>query len=409
MKPTAPSTNRSGWPMRQPSFPTLLASLVLVACAFLATTPTHAQEFRLNAEGDAAFWANKPQDSRFTPGAYFAVRPGVALGRMVTLQLSYAFLYAPAASGYSDAGSAHFISGGVRVRPLAFLQDQKDKLGGLFVDLNLGYVRTGDLNRFGVDIGLGYNFNVTHWLALGPVVRYVQIEQPNHIANIDPNDARFITIGLNISLGFAHHEHDHDGDARDCPAATECVPQHQPAVVATAAVQPAPTAAPICPACLDRDHDDVCDIVDRCPDQSGPAAAFGCPIDPCGGSPLRVLVQFNDDSSEMPDHRDGQIQTMDPILDAVALSIAQNPSCRVCIVGHASEEGPAAHNQILSVARATAVQRYLSGHGLANSRMPVIGLGSRCELVPDASRVLNRRVEFHALEEGETCPETCGF
>jgi outer membrane protein OmpA-like peptidoglycan-associated protein len=150
----------------------------------------------------------------------------------------------------------------------------------------------------------------------------------------------------------------------------------------------------------------VCDADDRCPKQIGPEAAFGCPIDPCGGSPLLVLVQFNYNSSAMPAKKAG-VQTMDPVLDAVAAAIAQDPSCRVCILGHASEEGPAEHNEDLSRSRASAVQDYLTARDLSETRIPTAGLGERCQLIPESTLVLNRRVEFRRLQGGESCPTDC--
>jgi outer membrane protein OmpA-like peptidoglycan-associated protein len=120
-----------------------------------------------------------------------------------------------------------------------------------------------------------------------------------------------------------------------------------------------------------------------------------------------VLVQFPYDSSDLPEPRDDAPQTMDPVLDAVAKAIAQDPSCRVCIIGHASEEGPVDYNDQLSSRRASAVERYLNARGLAGKKMPTVGLGSRCQLVPEVSRPLNRRVEFRRLQEGESCPTDC--
>ena len=79
----------------------------------------------------------------------------------------------------------------------------------------------------------------------------------------------------------------------------------------------------------------------------------------------------------------------------------------MCIVGNASEEGPDAYNQALSLRRAEAVQDYLAARGLGESRIPTIGLGSSCPIVPETSRLLNRRVEFRRLQEGESCSATC--
>jgi hypothetical protein len=375
------------------------AGLAVCLAALLPERPAAAQEFTFHAEPAAAFWVDEPQMTRFTPGFYFAARPGLTLGRVVALQLSYALLVTPAAEGFTEVGAAHFLAIGVRLRPLATLRPASEQLGGLFVDFNLGYVRTESLDRFGFDVGMGYGFQVTPWLSLGPVVRYVQIVQPNDIPNENPNDGQLITVGLDLAFGPAHRE-EMEVECPDCP---ECVQEE--------CVQEAPVAAPECvpqtPTCPDFDQDGVCDDDDRCPTQVGPAATFGCTIDPCSGAPLVVLVQFEYDSAELPRPQDGIPQTMDPVLDAVAAAVTQNPTCRVCIIGYTSEEGPADYNQELSRRRATAVQNYLTVRGLTESRMPSTGLGARCQIIPATTRLLNRRVEFRRLQEGESCPVAC--
>jgi hypothetical protein len=373
-----------------------LSGLVVLLAGAAVERPAFAQEFTFHIEPAAAFWLDKPQSTRFTPGFYAAVRPGIQLGRVVALQLSYALLLTPAGKGFSDTGVAHFVMGGIRVRPLATLRPASEQLGGLFVDFNVGYVRTGSLDRLGFDAGLGYGFQVADSFSLGPVVRYGQVVQPDDILNRDPTDAKFLTVGIDFAFGPAHKEESREEGG-------EC------ATCATCATCPACPARDTCEAkpCLDNDRDGVCNIDDRCPDQIGPPATLGCPIDPCSGKPLIVLVQFDYDSSQMPAQKVGKVQTMDPVLDSVAKAIAQEPDCRVCIIGHASDEGPADYNQELSERRAQAVQGYMTARGLTENRMPAIGLGVRCPIVPEQTRVLNRRVEFRRLADGESCPTDC--
>ncbi len=365
----------------------LLLGLVLV-------TPSHAaraQEFRLNAEGAGGFWVDQPQENRFTPGLYLAVRPGIALGRVVTLQASYAMFLTPPGDGFTDTGTSHSAGLGVRLRPLATFAAPEDQLAGLFVDGNASYVRTGELDRFGFDAGLGYNVQATPWMALGPVLRYNQIVQPDDTPGQSAEDAQYLTLGLNLSFGPAWK-------------AAEAAPAHVDTPCPTCEVMP---VAVVAPPCSDHDQDGTCDTDDLCPTKLGPAAAFGCPIDPCGGEPLVVLVQFPYDSAELPKPVAGNAQTMDPVLDAVAAAIAQDPTCRVCIIGHSSEEGTEAYNLDLSRRRAGAVKDYLGARGLATARMPVTGMGESCQLIPASTRTLNRRVEFHRLQEGESCPAQC--
>lgn len=391
--PTDPGTCAAAWAG-------LTAALAALA---LWGSPAAAQDvnFTLHVEPDVAVWVDDPQTTRFTPGLYAAVRPGISLGRVVSLQWSYALLWTPAADGFTEDGSGHFLMGGVRVRPLATIMAASEQLGGLFVDFNLGYVRTGALDRFGFDVGVGYGFQVTPEFSLGPVLRYVQIVQPDNTPNEDPNDAQLLVFGLDFAFGAAPNE----ASPPEPSVASDLESTDDSAMISSSE----PLACDPVDACAgaDADRDGVCDGEDRCPSQIGPSATLGCPIDPCSGAPLTVLVQFPFDSAGMPATRSSGAQTMDPVLDAVAAAIMRESQCRVCIIGHASEEGDSAYNAELSSRRAAAVQQYMTARGLSEARMPTIGMGERCQLVPESTNVLNRRVEFRRLDEGESCPTAC--
>lgn len=392
MKPTHANSNGAAHSPRYRNLTAPIAGLTVFLAAVLTEAPASAQEFTFNAEPAVAFWGDQPQGTRFTPGGYLALRPGISLGRVVALQWSYAVLLTPAAKDYTEYGSGHFLTAGLRVRPLAMLGTEAEQLDGLFVDGNVGYVRTGSLDRFAFDAGLGYNFQVSPTFALGPIVRYGQIVQSDKTPNVDPNDAQFLTIGLNLGFGSAHKD--------EPPPPVAVVAEPVKAVpVPVAAVKPEP--------CKDGDRDGVCDVDDRCLSQAGTAEMLGCPVDPCTGPPLLVLVQFDYDSKVLPAPRAEGPQTMDPVLDAVAAAIGQDKSCRVCIAGYASEEGPDAHNDDLSLLRASAVQGYMTARGVDASQIPITGLGASCQLDPVESRPMNRRVEFRRLGAGESCPTDC--
>ena len=204
MRPTETNAKRDGPRMWRGDLTAGAAGLAVCLTALVAERPAAAQEFTLHLETAAGFFVDEPQMSRFTAGFYGAVRPGLALGPVVALQLSYATMLTTAGEGYTEDGSAHFLTAGFRLRPLATLMDEADQLGGLFADFNLGYVRTQDLDRFGFDVGLGYGFQVASWFSLGPVLRYAQIVQPNDISGEDANDAQILTIGIDFAFGPAH-------------------------------------------------------------------------------------------------------------------------------------------------------------------------------------------------------------
>lgn len=232
----------------------LTALFACISLAPAAAPPAEAAEFRVSLEPAVGLWLDEPQSDRFLPSAYGAFRPGVSLGEIVTLQWSYAMLFAPADEGFEDLGVGSFFTTGVRVRPFGAARDEDDQLAGISVDGNVGYVRTGDLNRTAFDVGLGYNFGVGERLALGPIVRFSQILQPDDLFQRDPNDAQFLTAGLNFTFGPRY--------VAEVPVVCpECV-QRMPTVIERTVTAPPP-------ACPDRDGDGICDNADRCPTQAG--------------------------------------------------------------------------------------------------------------------------------------------
>ncbi len=404
MRPIEKKLKRYGWSERHAYLTACSAGLAVCLAILFTWKPLPAQELTFHVEPAVALWLDDPQATRFSPGFYLALRPGLSLGRGVTLQLSYGLLMVPAEDSYTEDGAAHFMMAGVRFSPLPFFQSSKQHKGGIFFDANAGSVRTGGLNRFAFDAGAGYDFQVTSWFALAPVIRYVQVVQPDKKNNQDANDAQFLTIGLDFSFGSSNKNKEN----AVCPPLLECVQKNYVEKECVQKEQKPKLAAEVkkVPPCPDKDWDGVCNVDDACPDQIGPIATFGCPIDPCGGKPLSLLVQFNFDSAELPPSM-YDAQTMYPVLDEVAKAIAQDKACRVCIVGYASEEGEAKHNKTLSVDRAESVRNYLTSHGISQNRTAVTGMGENCQLVPESTLELNRRVEFRRLNEGESCQKSC--
>ncbi len=122
------------------------------------------------------------------------------------------------------------------------LQPAVGALGRAWGDLNPGYYSTGTDRRFGLDAGLGFEFNAARALALGPFARVHWI--PADTAIHEASDATYLSFGVSLSLRV-----------------------------------PPP---PVAPVVLDRDGDGVPDGGDRCPSTpqgSRPdAARRGCPV-----------------------------------------------------------------------------------------------------------------------------------
>jgi len=71
------------------------------------------------------------------------------------------------------------------------------------------------------------------------------------------------------------------------------------------------------------------------------------------------------------------------------------------IEGHTDNSGKAQHNKELSQARADAVAKWLTDHGIDASRITTIGFGDTKPEVPNdspAHKQQNRRTEFHVEE-----------
>lgn len=177
-----------------------------------------------------------------------------------------------------ETGRALAPTGGLHFEP------RIGSVGRLFVSANVGPVFTGDDTRFYLDAGLGFEFQATSWLGIGPFVRYGQVFQTTQqlpagftaTSSNDPNaSAQFFAGGLSIALRGPRSESapgDRDGDGVNDDT-DQCPDTPQGAT---------PDAArPGCPA-GDRDSDGVVDGRDQCPDE--PAGAhpdpdrYGCPL-----------------------------------------------------------------------------------------------------------------------------------
>ena len=84
-------------------------------------------------------------------------------------------------------------------------------------------------------------------------------------------------------------------------------------------------------------------------------------------------------------------------LDKLVVILQKYPDTNIEIQGHTDSKGTTSYNQKLSEQRASTVSYYLSGKGIATSRLTMIGFG---ETLPrytndtDDGRSQNRRVDF---------------
>ncbi len=101
-------------------------------------------------------------------------------------------------------------------------------------------------------------------------------------------------------------------------------------------------------------------------------------------------VYFDFDKSALTDSAKKRLDRKIAILTA-------NPSVGVQIEGHTDERGSTEYNLALGQQRAAAVKRYLTQHGIAESRIAIISKGEEVPAAPghdETSWSLNRRAEF---------------
>lgn len=97
-------------------------------------------------------------------------------------------------------------------------------------------------------------------------------------------------------------------------------------------------------------------------------------------------------------------KTIDELKDLITI-LGEKPDAKVEVAGFCDSRGPASYNLILSKRRAQAVADYLTKHGIASSRISVIGYGetklvNHCSdgvQCSAAEHAQNRRVEFKVL------------
>ncbi|MBI5517931.1 MAG: OmpA family protein [Deltaproteobacteria bacterium] len=233
---------------------TLAAALALGALGWAA--PAKAQGLsglRLHAGlGGAMALSSHARDTLgFGPALSGSLRASLRLAGPLAVQASGGYGWFPSEQGY---GYLSTVGLGPRVSLAA-------GPGNLVLDANVGLGRTRASWRAALDLGVGYGFAAGSNLHVGPVLRYGQVV---HGAEDFPADLRYVTLGVELSLGFT-------------PApAPEAPPPPPP---------PPPPTPP--PEPEDQDSDGVEDAEDRCPREPvgrrPDPARRGCPLQDTDG------------------------------------------------------------------------------------------------------------------------------
>ncbi len=429
----------------------------------------------LHLEGGPAFFLNEPQRDRFGVGGGGAFRADFAPIPFLGIQVS--LLYAGFPTGdydfegegfiRTDRGYALMASGGLRFR---LLNDQRGYAlawrrgpeyrhegnlhGNLWIDVSIAYVRTGDLNRVGLEAGLGYEMSVVDGLQLGPFVRYLHVFQPDD--QIDGADALIMMAGLSFTFAYptgARFERigDADGDGildpdDSCPNDPEdfdefededgCPdPDNDQDTILDGSDE-----CPLVPedldgfededGCpdLDNDEDGIPDTDDGCPNDPEDMDEFededGCPdldndedgipdVDDACPNEAEVVNGVNDDDGC---HDEADIEVVDDdillrdrvyfdfamarvrgrswlLLEQIARLLESHPEyVMVSIEGHCDHVGPDVVNQQLSERRAQRVRDHLvSRHHIDVDRFRAIGFGRSRPLVRQTNESARQR------------------
>ncbi|MFO0628080.1 MAG: OmpA family protein [Polyangiales bacterium] len=437
-----------------------MAALAAVTCAGDARAQGALHRFSLRGEIGAGFTPSQLQRERLGfDGAVVDVsaRLGVDLVRWLSLQLSVnnGFFFA---GGDGALGRTLAVQIGLRLQPAL------GTLGRAWIDVNPGYVSSGADRRFGLDVGLGVEFDLGRAFALGPAARIHW--SPADPAVHDPSDLVYLSFGLSFSVrapgpgpappvrdrdadgvvddadrcpttpagttpdparrGCPVDDRDHDGvadDAEGCPdeAAT---PRPDPArrgcplrdqddegLVDDDDLCPttAPGARPDpsrrgCPE-ADRDHDGIPDDVDRCPDQPETVNqrddGDGCPDRAVAGGRIRMSEEIRFRGHTDEMRRRGNAA----ILDEVAAIMRNTPEIAMLHVeAHTSERADPERNRALSVLRAAAVVRALVARGVLSSRLTPQGFGADRPRASGRPSAADARIEFRAIIDVSDAP-----
>lgn len=327
----------------------------------------------LKVEPGIAMPLSHPQNQVYDQGFAQTLKLLMGISRYVEVGPSATFMALAADDDVSamDTGTAwSFGASGRVMRP-------RDVPGGMltavspWVDADVLYVRTGDLDRPGVAgaIGAAFPMDERRRFWFGPFARYSHIFQGER-DGFDTRDAKLLTIGLSLEVGSGL-----DTSRQQLVATDEGEPLEE---LDDAPPPEAPGAEPA-PV---RVYEKVVVLPDRLE--------------------LKEKIAFEWNSAVLE-------PSSNAVLDDVVRAMKDHPNFRVQVDGHASSEGGEAHNQTLSEERSAAVMAYLIAGGIEKERLVSVGFSSSQPIQSNetaAGRESNRRVEFLVkiiiVKEGNT-------
>jgi outer membrane protein OmpA-like peptidoglycan-associated protein len=402
----------------------LICVLGLVAWP-IGSARAESGEWNVHLEPGVGMLVGRPQSELWAIGGGGAAKLEWALGDRIGLQVEASGLVfrddrSPDPSLHQrdpGAGGMLLLGAGVRVRPFddrggyaLHLGDGPNHRGNLFgnvwIDADVGWVRTGTRNRIGFDAAVGLELSLMDGVQVGPFAKYVQIVESS--SQLQPEDARIALGGVSVSFGGGQvHLPDTDGDGLADPEDRCPTEPEDPDGFEDSDGCPEP----------DNDGDGIPDARDRCPDVpedlDGQDDRDGCPEpDRVAPAPQPVpapTVDVRDEPTDILLEQRVLFETaravvrvhyFDFVQQVRALMEEHSEYLRIRVEGHADERGTDAYNDWLSTERARRAASWLERFGVDASRIEIVGYGRRNPAVPGRTMHAlrqNRRVNFRVI------------
>jgi outer membrane protein OmpA-like peptidoglycan-associated protein len=383
-----------------------------VMVGWIGASIAHADhpEHTLRLEGGGAVAVTSPQIDRFDVGGTAALAYELRPIAWIGIEGRFSGIWVPSSGSAPTPegfGSYYAPALGLRADPLAGLG-----VGDLWAGAGGAVVITGELVRPGLDLGLGYDFDVAGILRIGPVVRY------HHVFQLDrgpgASDAGIVTFGLAIAIPGtpqAPRDTDSDGllDPDDrCPREPEDADGFEDADGCPDPDNDADGVLDGADGCVlepedadgfedengcpdpDDDADGILDASDACPREpetrNGYDDADGCPDSIAAPEPpppqvapeTTVALERLAERVLFPRNRAQVLGESRPVIRAVIAFLQAHPEITLLrIEAHASEEGTSERNMVLSERRAETVIRLLVAGGIARSRLEAQAFGDQ--------------------------------
>lgn len=176
----------------------------------------------LHLNSGPGFILNSPYNERYDIGGDVSFQVEWAFNSVLGVELNIDYTYFPSNPDYNwdlyglqarDNSSVLAAGGGLRLR---ILNDNNGYLfawrrrtnaihhgnlhGNLYIEAIVNYVRTGELNRFGITATLGYEFSLIDGFQIGPFVKYNHIFQPD--TEFESTDGMFLVGGISLSMAI---------------------------------------------------------------------------------------------------------------------------------------------------------------------------------------------------------------